>query len=145
MALSAPVVAAPTGDTRLVEACQVAVGVHANGVALDFPAAWRDGDAVHLDFSFAQHGRGFDGQAHCRFRANALGDLPPSLVDLEVMGRIDAGRFLVSHQAVWAFFTGRPIRAEVEVPGEDIEPAPRPDATDEGRRMRAGARAPEAG
>lgn len=122
--------AAEPGADRLVEACQVAVSTHAGQVALDFPVASRQGGEVHIGFSFVNAEREHSGQARCVFRISRSEVAPPSLLQFELMGRITPARFLMSHHAVWAFFTGQTAQAAAE----EVVPSPAPPLEDSSRR-----------
>jgi hypothetical protein len=141
-AFAASPAAADFGADRLVEACQVAVSVHAEQLALEFPDAVRNGEEIRLRFSFVNAERLHSGQARCAFHLSQDHVGPPSLIDLEVMGRITPSHFLMSHHAVWVFFTGQ----REEAIADEAEPPPAmPIEDSSGRRMRAGVTMPRHG
>lgn len=98
-------VAPASAADRLIDACEVAVNVHAEHVQLKFPEAVRTGQSVRLAVEFENNGDIFSGEAQCVFRETP-DDEPPSLQSLQAMGRTNAAMFLVSHLAVWEHFTG---------------------------------------
>lgn len=112
---------------RLVDACQVAVDVHAEHVELQFPEAKRKGSRVELTVAFESDGNVYGGVALCEFRETAP-DEPPSLASLSAMGRTSPAMFLVSHHAVWEHFAGGQQAAALPQPTEEDEkshPGPR--------------------
>lgn len=98
-------VAPASAADRLIDACEVAVNVHAEHVELQFPDAVRTGLNVRLAIEFESEGAIYSGEAQCAFRETA-DDEPPSLRSLQAMGRTNAAMFLVSHHAVWEHFAG---------------------------------------
>lgn len=127
---------ASAGPDRLVEACQAAVGVHAKHLALRFSETESNGYEVHLSFAFDNGGRDHAIKARCVFHQAASATAPPSLVDLEAMGRMTAARFLVSHHAVWRYFRGEAEPVAEAVP-ERTEPPAEPIKDGERRRKLA--------
>lgn len=112
---------------RLVDACKVAVEVHAEHVALQFPETSRSGWTVELTVEFESDGNIYGGVAQCDFRETAA-DEPPSLARLSAMGRTSPAMFLVSHHAVWEHFAGGQQAASLPEPTDDNEksrPGPR--------------------
>lgn len=111
---------------RLIDACEVAVAVHADSVQLSFPEAKRTAWRVDLTFQFENHGNLYAGEASCDFRVTA-DDEPPSLQNLETMGERSAAMFLKSHHAVWSHFAGTSdtVAEQREIRRQD-EDKPRP-------------------
>ena len=105
-----------SASDRLIDACRVAVAVHAEHVQLRFPDARRTGLKVALTVEFESGKSVYEGQAECGFRATAA-DEPPSLESISAMGQTRPGMFLMSHHAVWEYFTG----ASREVSGPDLD------------------------
>lgn len=107
LAAGTAVVAASSASAadRLIDACEVAVNVHAEDVHLQFRNANRTGRSVALTIEFETEGNLYAGKANCLFRETSE-DEPPSLERIEAMGQSNAGMFLMSHHAVWQHFTG---------------------------------------
>ncbi len=114
---------------RLIDACEVAVDVHAEHVALRFPEARRNGRQVELTVEFSNGGDIYQGRAECGFRETSA-DEPPSLETINAMGRTGPAMFLVSHHAVWAHFAG----------GQEEASAPKTEMREEPGRQRSGQR-----